>query len=147
MSKTNNGLGVYPGGSFSRSLGYVVMRRKMYRSQVRGGISASALTTTPTYANPVDLSAYTEALIILTASATVSGAPAGVKLYCQITDYLGNFSDHPDFIGGVAITPTVTIGILAVLKATNLGDMVRIGVSATTAWAGGTIALGIKAKS
>ena len=34
MSKTNNGLGVYPGGSFSRSLGYVVMRRKMYRSQV-----------------------------------------------------------------------------------------------------------------
>jgi hypothetical protein len=133
-----------------RNTGAVNARRRNINLKVMQGLAAAstpaAATAFPFLCGPFYLTDVDLFHVFLTATAAVSGAPAGVQIVVQQSDASGNMTA----IAGSPFNLTLlggTTGILAApLLVQNFGDLVAIGLQASTPWAGGTLAVIVKAK-
>jgi hypothetical protein len=119
--------------------------------QVAQSISTSAAA--PTFGTPIDVSDYSEMLIIVAGNALV-GAAAGMNIVIQTLEtYVGNSSTSwvnlPTFgTNGVqAITATATgQTAFAAASCTNFGDIIRVGLYTTSNYTSGTLDITLKLK-
>ena len=138
------------GFSPRRNIGAVQQRRRTVNLKVAQGLTASAVpvsaTAYPFLAPPVYLSGYDSFLLFLTATIAVTGTPSGVQLVVQVYDVYGNPASAPGSPYTLTMLGTTTGQLAAPLLLQNFGDLLAIGLQATTPWSGGQLALDLKAK-
>ena len=139
------------GFSPRRNIGSINQRQRTINYKVGQGLAASSVpvmaTVYPFLSSPVYLSLLQQFHVFLTATQAVSGTPAGVQIVVQMVDVSGNFTAMAGSPYAITILGGVTTGLLAApLLITNHGDLVAIGLQATTPWAGGQLMLSVKGK-